>query len=243
MEPVVFPLYLIKVPRQELNFWKRVHKFDSYIKNYLKLGMNRKYKHYKQYEESKTYRNYQRFVGYYAKTVWLTKEYFENNKEFKIPLGLRRNNSEKWDIHPGGHRNTVIYYFPNELILGLTQDYADSYIKEFESIDELKIYFNTSDIGIEFNKFPEIHIDTNPQYALVNKTIRNLREFFNTTHIDSNFNLKEWGYDKKTVKRVKKHIRVTIDDSTNDIQIIRSFLLMPTFDNFDGYGVKIETIG
>lgn len=243
MESLTFPLYLLKTSPGELNFWDRTYNFDIYIKSFLKTGIKKDFKSYTQYENSKVYKSYQKYVGYYAKTVWLTKEYFENNKVFKYPLGLKLNNNGKWDIHPGGHRNTVIYYFPNNTILGLSHLKTGSYVEVFNSCDELKTFFNTSDIGIEFNTSPEVHINSSFQYKLINDTRTSLKHFFNTTFIDSNFDLDEWGYNKNKLKKIKKHIKVTVSDQTDTSQIIRAFLLMPNFDSFNDYDVKIENLG
>jgi hypothetical protein len=243
MESLTFPLYLLKTSPGELNFWDRTYNFDIYIKKFLKLGIYKNINYYSQYEETEFYHRYQKYAGYYAKTVWLTKEYFNNRKSFKWPLGIMPNINGKWDIHPGGHRSTVIYYFPCDSVLGLTSVYKEDCIKQFTSINDLKDYFKTDDIDIKFHNYPQVFLDTTTQYKSINNTLKHLKNFFNTTHIESNFDLINWGYNQKKIKSAKSRIKVTIEDSTTNLHAIRAFLLMPNFDSFDDYGIKIEKIG
>jgi hypothetical protein len=229
---------LIEVPPTDLNFWDRTHTFDVYIKNFFRKGINKRFDKFVRYEESKKYYNYQELLGFYVKHIWLTKEYITNNKKFKYPLSLSWNKTKQlWNVHPGGHRSTVIYYFPTNTTLGITMDDTESAIKTFSNIIEMQDYFNTTEININNNS---IFIDNNPQYAAINNIIKKTKDFFKTTEIRANFDLQEFGYDKKIITNKKHVVDVKIDNSTNNIQAIRAFLLMPSFKLYNDYGVKIE---
>jgi hypothetical protein len=229
---------LIEVSPTDLNFWDRAYTFDLYIKNFFRKGINKRFDKFVRYEDSKQYYNYQELLGFYVKHVWLAKEYITNNKKFKYPLSLSWNERKQlWNIHPGGHRSTVLYYFPTNTVLGLTTDDVNDSIKKFNNLTELQDYFNTTEVNI--NK-RSIFIDNNPQYTAINDTIEKTKDFFKTTEIRANFDLQEFGYDKKIITNKKYVVNIKIDDSTNNMQAIRAFLLMPSFNSYNDYGVKIE---
>jgi hypothetical protein len=229
---------LIEVLPTDLNFWDRAYTFDLYIKNFFRKGINKRFDKFVRYEDSKQYYNYQELLGFYVKHVWLAKEYITNNKKFKYPLSLSWNEGKQlWNIHPGGHRSTVLYYFPTNSVLGVTTDNVKDPIKNFNNLIEMQDYFNTTEVNI--NK-RSIFIDNNPQYNAINNTIEKTKEFFKTTEILANFDLQEFGYDKKIITNKKYVVNIKIDDSTNNMQAIRAFLLMPSFNSYNDYGVKIE---
>lgn len=232
---------LIEVNVNKLCYWPRAYDFDRYIKNYLSSGIMKKFKLFYKYERSKKYINYQEFLGIYAKNVWLTKEYIKNNKQFKYPLGLKWDSeSQLWKVHPGGHRSTVIYYFPTKTTLGLTLDKVSNSVMTFSSVNDLIEYYNTEEIGIP--KDNSVYIDSSTQYTSINDTIKDMKNFFQSTEVCANFNLQEYGYNKKILIRKKRSIRVSVNDPTDKMQVIRAFLLMPYFKSFNDYGVKIERI-
>lgn len=229
--------YLINVPSDSLNYWSRVYEFKTYINNFFQTGLHENFLEYDSHKKTKQYEYYQDQLGIYAKCVWLTKEYF-NNKQFKYPLGLTWNtNKNLWNIHPGGHRCVVQYYFPKDTVLGLTHEPVTKYKKEFLNKKELETYFRTT---IDVKKDNSILIDTNSQYESINNTIRKIKKFYKTTSISANFDLNSFGYRKSVVTDSKQKIKVRVDDTTNNIQAIRALLLLPLFDNFNDYGVQIE---
>ena len=55
--------------------------------------------------------------------------------------------------------------------------------------------------------------------------------------IKSNFDIESWGYKAPVTGQ---QITVTVDNPLSVDNIIRAFFLMPKFNQFDNYGVKIE---
>lgn len=255
-------LGIITVNIDDLNFWVNFRNFQDYVKNYLEEGIHEKFPVFVKFENNPSYDKYVILVKNYIKTVWLTDEYFNNDLSFKNPFGLNWDLSQKlWNIHPGGNRNLVMYYFPKpgrRYITGVgfnTGGYKGISFQEiFKSVDDIKKYFNKTDISLttttrlrdansnEINLLPHVHIDNGNMQLIINSYAERVKKFYMTTGIECNFNIRKWGYDPSLIKKEKQRIRVTIKDKKNKDQIARAFLLMPIRDAFDDFDVRIEKI-
>jgi hypothetical protein len=72
------------------------------------------------------------------------------------------------------------------------------------------------------------------------ETHAQLKKFFRKTKIEANFDLTDLGYDEtKILKTEKRHVKITIDNQSIDTKV-KAMLLLPSFNNFEGHGVKIE---
>lgn len=248
-------LGIIKVSVRDLNFWVNFRNFQDYIKNYLSYGVNSNFPRYTKFEDTNDYKRYETIIKNYVKTVWLTDEYLNNGQEFKNPLGLNWDIPQKlWNIHPGGSRNFVIYFFPREgkeYMTGVgfnTGGYNGvSFQTVFNSVSDIKNYFKNDDIALsttiqQGNLIPHVHIDNGLMQYTINDYEDRIRNFYQYTKIESNFNMKKWGYDESLLRKEKQRIRVIVDNKKNKDEISRAFLLMPIRDTFDNFGVKIEKL-
>ena len=229
--------YLIDIKPSSLIYWQRTYELPSLIKNFFSKGIHKHFPYFKQFENTKQYISYQSQLGVYAKCVWLTNEYINNNNQFKNPLSLTWNKNEQlWNVHPGGHRSVIQYYFPTKTVLGITKDQVSEYKAKFSNIEELENFVNSEVSDTKNGLF----FDTHEQYDKINKIRKQIIKFYKTTKIISNFDLSEFGYNPSIVDNPKQSVHVTIDDSTTNLQAIRALLLLPTFKTFNNHGVKIE---
>lgn len=255
-------LGIITVNIKDLNFWSNFRNFQDYVKSYLTEGIDYDFPKFLKFTKSPIYDKYIVLVKNYAKTVWLTDEYLNNDLTFKNPLGLNWDIKQKlWNIHPGGNRNFVMYYFPKpgrQYITGVgfnTGGYRGvSFQHIFNSVDDIKKHFDNEDImlstttqiqdpnGDKINLLPHVHIDNGNMQIKINTYADKIKTFYNYTRIESNFKMRKWGYDSSLVKKAKNTIRVTVDNKKDSEQIARAFLLMPIRDEFNDFGVKIEKL-
>lgn len=248
-------LGIITVSIRDLNFWNNFRSFQEYVQNYLQEGIRRKFPSYTKFEKNAAYDQYVILVKNYVKTVWLTDEYLNNDLSFENPLGLNWDIPQKlWNIHPGGSRNFVMYYFPKpgkSYVTGVgfnTGGYRGvSFQAVFRNMDEIKEYFNKDDISLTTTiqndrLIPHVHLDNGNMQFKINTYAEKVKHFFETTRIESNFNLRKWGYSESLIRKEKNIIRVTVENKKDKEQIARAFLLMPIRNEFNGFGVRIEKI-
>lgn len=195
--------------------------------------------------QTEEYRNYQHSLENYVKAVWLTYDYIKNGG-FKNPIGAHWNPRENvWNIHPGGSRQKILYFFNDGAIkvLGFnTGGKSVTFLKIFNNIQQLKDYYNTSDIHLVIvadhgSLIPHIHFDQSMILRRVEDTCSEIKNFYKSIIIKTNFDIESWGY-KPPLNGQK--ITVTLDNPESVDNIIRAFYLIPKFQNFNRYGVKIE---
>jgi len=183
----------------------------------------------------------------YCKLVWLTKDYI-TNQSFKNPLGVHWDTREnKWVIHPGGSRQKVIDLFhtgPLEILAFNTGGIELNFDRVFLNYTELKNYFKQYEMYLcvvadQGSLIPHVHFNKND--TIINEVHRyylKLKKFFAKTNLVANFDLTEFGYT--VPRKYRNTINITIKDSTSLKQQIQALCLVPSFDTFNNYGVKIE---
>lgn len=239
------------LPKSEFNF-DLVEKIPDRIKDYFSTGIFLKSKPHTWHFESPEYKSWQQNIESYVKTVWLSRDFIKDGK-LKNPVGAHWNpDINKWNIHPGGSRQIILYHYLQdniECIAFNTRNLAKiDFLKEFNSIEEIKKYTNTTNVHLSIVEqydtlVPHVHLDNHTIQDNVHDIHKQIQDFYFNTKLITNFDLKEWKYKEinRTVKRkkTKKTLKVTVDP-VNTETIARAFMLMPSFDNFEGYGVKIE---
>jgi len=219
-------LGLANIQKSEINF-HRVNDLKNWIKDFFNNGY---------WENS---------VRNYCKCVWLTNDYLKK-QSFDNPIGLFSVPNELlWQVHPGLGRSIILYHFGEDIIPALVYN-ADcrkvKFNKIFKNANDIDNYFNKSNIRIEINnqvgntEVPHVHIDSNLVEPKVVEMKLQIEKFFKETHIDANFDMKEYGYNFK-VTHPKSSIKVSVESKES---IDKAFLLMPLYKNFENYGVKIE---
>ena len=236
--------------KETLGFWERATNYDQYIQNYFKYGIFESAGIVKEGWSTPGYERYQDVIENYVKVVWLTKEYIENNFEFKFPLGAHWNpKKDIWNIHPGGCRNVVAYYFAKERIPCITYNNNGStpkYRKVFNSVQDIKDYTKAEKVMISVTKkydeyIPHVHMDANKIADNVIKTHSQIKKFFVHNEIETNIDLKYWGYNKKKIcRKPKGKVKVIVRNPKNKFQVIRALLLLPMHNSFNDLGVTIE---
>ena len=250
-----------KNPNEELGFavltkadfnFDLVEKIPNRIKDYLTTGIFMESNPHTWHFESPQYRTWQDNIESYVKTVWLSRD-FINDGKLKNPVGAHWNpDIEKWTIHPGGSRQIILYHYVQdqiECVAFNTKGLVDiNFLKIFKSIEDIKQYTNTTNVHLSIVEqhdtlIPHVHLDNHTIQDNVHSMHKQIQDFYFNTKLITNFDLKPWGYKEihRKVKRTKqkKTLKVTVD-TVNTETISRAFMLMPSFDNFEGYGVKIE---
>lgn len=197
---------------------------------------------------SKTYKdNYKDPIENYCKLVWLTRDYIEN-KSFKHPVGIHWDiHSKKWIIHPGGSRQKILHLFhqgPLKVLAFNTGGVKLSFDKTFLDYNDMKQYFSYPEMYLcvvadQGSLIPHVHF--NKESTIINSVHKyyiKLKKFFTKTRIIANFNLTEYGYSQPN--KYKETVKVTLENPTDLTQQIRAMCLIPSFNTFNDYGVKIE---
>lgn len=231
-----------------MNFWtSRINQTASHIKNFFNIGITGKIPFFNQFENSPAYESYQLNLENYVKLVWLTREYVANSYQFKYPLGMNWNYyKQKWNLHPGGARNIVLYFMLSKKATGIIYDERNSIDLKpiFYSVRDIKDYFKTEEIFVASQKeegriVPHVHIESRIIYPNIQKEFETVKDFYETTSINANFNLLEFGYKNPPAKNVKKRVTVRITDPKNKEQAIRALLLMPSQKKINYADVRI----
>lgn len=243
-------LGIASLHREALLYWDRALNYDQYIQNYFQRGIHKDAGIVYSGWDTPGYADYQNQIENYAKVVWLTKEYIDCNFEFKFPLGVHWNpNKEMWNIHPGGCRNIVAYYFAKEFITCMAYNNSGKtpkFKKTFNSIEDIKKYTKASHVMIAVTKkydeyIPHVHMNSNTIADNVVKTHSRIRKFFKTTEIETNIDLKYWKYDKKKIcRKPNKKVKLIVRNPADKFQVIRALLLLPMHETFNDLGVTIE---
>jgi len=202
------------------------------------------------YSDSK-YKQYQFEIENYTKAVWLTSIYL--NKGFKNLMGIHWNPEiSKWQIHPGGTRQTVLRLFTKndhaEFLAFNTGGKDTLFEKVFKDYNHLRSYFlDNEDICLfvtadHGSLIPHVHFDQKSLKSSaigINGYIETVKNFYKSTHIEfTNFDPKTVNYNLP--KNTRNYRKVTLEDPNDQDNIIRAFLLLPNFETFNDYGVKIE---
>ena len=242
-------LGIARVSKHSLSYWPRIKNYENYLINYFQHGIN------KEVEPTiwlshrdPVYNRYQEEIEGYVKAVWLTHGFFTEGG-LRKPVGVHWSPvSLDWRIHPGGTRQAIIKYFaPDEIecLCFNTGGQPMEFIKEFTTVEEIAEYTNSSKVFLVVTDerghyVPHVHLDGFTIKPAMVETHAQLKKFFRKTKIEANFDLGELGYDEtKILKTAKRHIKLTIEDQSIDTKI-KAMLLLPSFNNFEGHGVKIE---
>lgn len=233
-----------------IDFVPTNHSFLKSISNYFSKGINLKVTD-ETYSDWKRYTQYQYILENYTKAVWLTGIFL--NEGFKNLMGIHWNPKiNKWQIHPGGTRQTVLRLFTKEnhaeFLAFNTGGFKTNFKDTFKSYKSLTDHFTdkqdiflclTADHG---SLIPHVHFDQHNLKLAGRGTkgyIETIKKFYKSTNIEfANFNSKTVNYSSP--KNAKNYRKVTLDDPTDRSNIIRAFLLLPNFETFNDYGVKIE---
>lgn len=204
---------------------------------------------------------YQFNVEPFAKTLWLTDEFLKGDMSFRNPIGVhwQPESSEipdddgTWQIHPGGNRQMVIYYFhpedkPVEVMLFNTCGKEVEFERTFDSYDELTHFYVEERksspffvlVAEEGTVIPHMLTEINDIHPNGAKYHYHMREWFFTTELTANFNIEEYvgEYKKHDIKR-RTHIRVDYENFEDNIT--RAMLVAPIRDNYEGNGFTITT--
>ena len=71
------------------------------------------------------------------------------------------------------------------------------------------------------------------------KSIHQVQQFYKNTKIIANFDISRYGY-KENLSRNLETITVTVDNPDDQGNVNRALILLPSFDTFNNYGVRIE---
>lgn len=237
---------IITIPKDSIRF-DTVQNLPYRVRNYFTVGINMSSKKHNWHFSSPEYRHWQDNIETYVKSVWLSRD-FINEGKLRNPVGLHWSpDDKKWVIHPGGSRQVILYHYYGNKITGIgfnTCGKKVNFEKKFYSVEEIKEYCNVSNIHLsiveQYNTLvPHIHLDSHTIQENVHKMHKRIKKFYKTTKIISNFKLEEYGYVPPKDEDVLKTIKVTIEDKNIDT-IMKAFMLIPSFDNFENYGVKVE---
>jgi len=240
---------IFKVKKTNLDY----HEFDffkNYVINFLTYGIYDdpyiKINDPKEYNTKKVI-NWTRNIENYCKYVWLTHEYLNHNK-FNNYMGIHWDPLiDKWKIHPGGSRKLVHYFFGPEKskFIGFnTNNKGKKFIlqKKYTSIKEFEMDFTGYSISFTADHntiVPHVHFE-NHNY-IVNHVIqyhKKIKNFYLNTNIIANFNIDNWAITNSSSK--KNTVKVVLEEVNNE-NILKAFMLLPNFKNFNNYGVKIES--
>jgi hypothetical protein len=205
------------------------------FRNYFRFGIFAKSK-IKDTASPEDYRYFHETIVSVPKLVWLTKEYV-NGGGFRFPVTATWSKEKnKWFIHPGYFRKAIIEWFSDKDTMECfcSEEHSYKVKKTFSSAQEIKDFYNV-DVTIKGN---EIHSLSDYEISRLTDWHKVCKKFFSTTKIIANFDLGKFGYDEeKILTNPKKVLKV---NAHSEIEQYRAMLLMPVFDKFDNYGVKIE---
>jgi hypothetical protein len=244
-------LGLASLSLKELDFHSATSNvIENSITGFLTKGIDSNIKEIPIYYDEKKdeYIQYQLMFENYPKLVWLASEYI-NLKTFKNPIGVHWNvRTNMWNIHPGGSRQVIIYYFEKnselEVLAFNNGGKSLSFRKKFSSIDEIKEYYKTHNISIvctadHGSLIPSVHFDQSDMKDNILKSIHQVQQFYKNTKIIANFDISRYGY-KENLSRNLETITVTVDNPDDQDNVNRALILLPSFDTFNNYGVRIE---
>lgn len=242
-------LGIAHVSKHSLSYWPRIKNYENYLIKYFEHGIHKDVEptiwlpHY-----DPVYSLYQEEIEGYVKAVWLTHGFFTEGG-LRKPVGVHWSPiSQDWRIHPGGTRQAIIKYFAPEMINCLcfnTMGMPMEFTKVFNSVEEIAEYTNSTKVFLTVTDerghyVPHVHLDGFTIKPAMVETHAQLKKFFRKTKIEANFDLKDVGYNEsKHLKVAKRNVRITISDQSIDTKI-KAMLLLPSFNNFEGHGVKIE---
>lgn len=238
-------LGLFKVKKSDIHFIK-YNEILLFINKFFSNGLHIKNNMSKDKIDDHNYLvKWQENFEIYSKYVWLTKEYFAAGKKFKNYMGIHWNPIlKKYIIHPGGSRQVIHKYFgPEEYtFLGFnTGGIEVEWIEKFTCEQELFNRFPNACIDFcedHGTLIPHPHFNNIDVFDSVTANIPRIIDFYHKHKIIANFNVTEFGLNQ--VDNYSNTVRVTIDKNDLDHKI-KAFMLLPNFDYFEGYGVKIET--
>ena len=237
---------IISIPKESIRF-DTVQNLPYRVRNYFTKGMDMPSKAHNWHFQSPECRRWQDNIETYVKSVWLTRDFIIEGK-LKNPVGLHWNPEEKkWVIHPGGSRQVILYHYYGNKITGLgfnTGGKKVNFEQKFYSVEEIKEFCNVKNIHLsiveQYNTLvPHVHLDAHTIQDAVHKLHKRIRKFYNTTEINANFNLEEYGYRKPNSKNITSSLTVSVNKKDDDT-IMKAFMLLPSFKDYEGYGVKIE---
>lgn len=235
---------VLNLNKSDLDF-DTVENSKADIENFFNGGLDLEVDWKNLNHQTDEYRNYQHKLENYVKAVWLTYDYI-NGGGFKNPIGAHWNPREEvWNIHPGGSRQKILYFFNDKSIevLGFnTGGKAVAFSKMFNNLQEIKDHYGTTDVHLVIvadhgSLIPHVHFDQSMILRNVEDTCNEIKDFYKSTIIKSNFDIESWGYKAPATGH---QITVTVDNPSSVNNIIRAFFLMPKFNQFSNYGVKIE---
>lgn len=243
-------LGIASIDMSKLNFYPDDHTFLGHIKKYFTEGIDFNYTKFKNdlYTNPKEYAKYQQCLENYTKAVWLTKIFLSNG--FKNLLGAHWNPQiSKWDIHPGGTRQTVLRLFSKEdkidFLAFNTGGAKTNFKRTFNNYNQLRSSFkNAEDIYMcvtadHGSLIPHVHFDQRSLREASMDYIVTAKNFYKTTHVKfNNFNIDSLEY--KPPKNPTSCRTVTLENPNDLSNVVRAFLLLPNFETFNDYGVKIE---
>lgn len=189
--------------------------------------------------------SWQTNIESYCKLVWLTNEYLNSNLKFKNLMGVHYNPEiSKWDIHPGGSRQTVFNLFgPNqiEMIAFNTAGIDCNFTKIFENKSELYDYFgNIDDFVVTADHgslIPHLHFDQEELKLNILEWSKKIVHFWNTTNVVGN--IPKWVTDNNSTTK-NKTLELRVDDNIESL--LRGLVLLPVYDNFSDFGISISTL-
>ena len=241
-------LGLATLEKHQLHF-DTVKELQADIQNFFTVGIVNepiweKIDYTKTSEFTKTYKLP---IENFCKLVWLTRAYI-NNKGLRDPIGVHYDiDLDKWVIHPGGSRQKVIHLFHRNSVPVLAFNTGGKRIKFdkiFENFAQLQGYYQNPELHLVVvadhgTLIPHVHFSTgNTLINEVRKVYTRCKKFYSNYAIEANFDLEYYNY--KTPSRSKK-IYVELDDPTDIDMQVRAFALLPFFQEFNDYGVKIAS--
>lgn len=235
---------LIKIEKSDINFY--TENVPSFVKDFLGQGIDMNPRpEKKDYNSSKT-QDWQRYIESYCKLVWLAKEYLTVGK-FRNPMCVHFNQKkQKWEIHPGGSRQCIHYFFgpETETFIGINNGIAATFVKTYENQQEFDLDFKKPHKNYSFvfckdynTVIPHVHFETHIIDKNVVKKHQQLKNFYNTVEIIGNFDTAQWNIP--SVKNPVGRKKITVTDPT-ELNIAKALILAPSFYNIEAYGVKIE---
>ena len=180
----------------------------------------------------------------YYKLVWLTKEFLENKKKFKYPIGACWNtDSKKWRVHPGSDRIVILDYFgnsPYETLCFNNSNKPIEFEKQFSTIEEVEEYFNTMihfDCTYEFNSvIPHFNFATNKTNSGLIDIANKIDNYWNNTFVSANFDIHEYGVKNSTAYRDNR-LKIIIDNLEDKE---KALILAPL--GYDVEGIKFQRV-
>lgn len=187
----------------------------------------------------------------YIKSVWLAKEFVQNNRQLKYPIGAHWiPDDNKWEFHPGGVRVHILRYFDiNDYIECVAFNTGGEFELPFEQVfnshSDVVDYYKTHDVVIAVTSdhgslIPHVHFGQIDMYNHIRDYSQSTEEFFKTTKINFNFDANALvGYNSELVTDVKREITIELADPTDIVGVVKAFILAPSFNKIDESGVKI----